>query len=624
MKYKYTRKETVKKCGRSLALLSLISIILAGCGESFLSPEPKSFFAPENTFNKKAGLQGVLNNLNLTIAREYYGSNAEIMSEYLFTDVGLPSESRSSVQPYDQSVDITPTNTSLPNWHVGDYWDRAYNGIGYANIVISNINNVKDWNSTEGRNSYLASAYFHQAYWYYRLVHQFGDVPVYLEQINEPRLGFNSFSREAILKQMRDHMEWAVENLPKNVRRGEINRAAGLHLLTKIYLSLRQFEDAINAASQVINNTKYALVQDRFGSGRYADDPEFNVMWDLFEKENIGAEENTEAILVTQDQFNVSGSPGPTKRNRNLVPAFIFINGMTVNDQVLTDSLGRGQAFSRPSPYYSYGIWNDPDDYRHSETNWFSRSDFYFNDKKWLEENGFENLYGKPLTEDRVKKVGYQGNWDSTRTWFSFPYNKVHVPDKTMEKRIEGGHSDWYIFRLAGTYLLRAEAYYWNNQLALAADDINMVRQRANADPVDPSEVDIGYIFDERARELWREEPRKTEMTRVSYIMAQLGVNGYSLDNMHQNNWWYERTMAKNIYFRNNLQIHGLETNTYRLDASRIYWPVPQDEIDANINGTINQWKGYAGSGNNIDPRNYEDIQQIPGANIHQKLQKLD
>lgn len=605
-----------------LALLVAAPLLLVGCGETFLEPEPKSFFAPENTFTQKAGLQGVLNNLNVTLAREYYGASPELMTEYMYTDLAVPSESRSTVQPYDVAQEIIPTNVSQDNYHVGDYWERAYNGITYANIIVSNIDQVTDWSSETERNQILAAGYFHQAYWYYRLVHQFGDVPVYLNQIEQPRTDFNSYSREAILKQIRDHLEYAVQWLPRDVRAGEVNRAAGYHLLTKVYLSLRQFEEAESAATQVISNSKYSLMRNRFGSGRFADDPDFNVMWDLFEKENISAGANTEGILMTQDQFNVQGSPGPTGRIRALVPLFFFMNGLSVDANTsFTDSLGRGVAFMRPTPFYEYKIWDDEeDDYRYDETNWFSRDDFYFNDKEWLESNGFGDLYRKPLTEERVQQVGYQGNFDSTRTWFAFPYNKYHVPDETQEETIEGGHSDWYVFRLAGTYLLRAEARYWQGDLSGAASDINEVRERSNADPIGSGDVTIDYIFDERARELFWEEPRNTELTRVSYILAQLGREGYSLENMDQNNWWYDRTIENNKYFRENLQIRGFATNTYNLVPSRVYWPVPQDEIDSNVEGTINQWRGYQGSGNNIEPRGYDQIQQLPGANVHEGL----
>lgn len=68
---------------------------------------------------------------------------------------------------------------------------------------------------------------------------------------------------------------------------------------------------------------------------------------------------------------------------------------------------------------------------------------------------------------------------------------------------------DWYLFRLAETYLLRAEAYYWLNQTDKAAADINSVRVRAKADPIVASQVSIDYILDERARELFAEEIQK-------------------------------------------------------------------------------------------------------------------
>ena len=615
---------------RTIALLALLvaaPLLLVGCGETFLEPEPKSFFAPENTFTKKAGLQGTLNNLNVTLAREYYGSTPELATEYMYTDLAVPSESRSSRQPYDVEQEIIPTNVSQTHFHVGDYWERAYNGITYANIIISNINRVTDWTSEEERNQMLAAGYFHQAYWYYRLVHQFGDVPVYLTQIEQPRTDFVSYRREAILKQIRDHLEYAVQwlRLPGDARAGEVNRAAGYHLLTKVYLSLRQFEEAESAATTVINSP-YSLMRDRFGSGRFADDPDFNVMWDLFEKENISAGANTEGILMTQDQFNVEGSPGPTERIRVFVPLFFFMNGLTVDENTsFTDSLGRGVAFLRPTPYYEHKVWDDKeDDYRYDETNWFSKDDFYFNDKDWLEDNGFGDLYRKPVTEERAQQVGYRGNFDSTRTWFAFPYNKYHVPDETDETTIRGGHTDWYVFRLAGTYLLRAEARYWQEKMSGAASDVNEVRERSNADPIGSGEVTIDYIFDERARELFLEEPRNTELTRVSYILAQLGRDGYSLENMAQNNWWYDRTIEHNKYFRENLQIRGFATNTYNLVPSRVYWPVPQDEIDSNVDGTINQWRGYQGSEDNIEPKGYEQIQQLPGANAHEELESIN
>ena len=49
------------------------------------------------------------------------------------------------------------------------------------------------------------------------------------------------------------------------------------------------------------------------------------------------------------------------------------------------------------------------------------------------------------------------------------------VPQQDQAARPNGGNGDWYVFRLAETYLIRAEAYYWKGELASAAEDINTI-----------------------------------------------------------------------------------------------------------------------------------------------------
>ncbi len=128
---------------------------------------------------------------------------------------------------------------------------------------------------------------------------------------------------------------------------------------------------------------------------------------------------------------------------------------------------------------------------------------------------------------------------------------------------MQGGQTDWYIFRIAETYLLRAEAYFWKGDLANAAADINMVRTRAKAAPYDAAQINMGTILDERARELYYEEPRKTELTRISYLFAMTGKaaeNGktYQLGNFSDNNYFYDRVKARNNFYNTGIRtIHN-------------------------------------------------------------------
>ena len=84
-------------------------------------------------------------------------------------------------------------------------------------------------------------------------------------------------------------------------------------------------------------------------------------------------------------------------------------------------------------------------------------------------------------------------------------------------------------------------------------NDVNEIRRRAKA-PELPS-VTLDDILDERARELYIEEHRKVELTRIAFLKAQLGKDGYSLSNFSEKNWYYDRVMEKNNFLQNSIFI---------------------------------------------------------------------
>lgn len=578
-----------------------LMLIFTSCSEEWLEPEPQSFFAPENTFVDKEGFESLLLSSRKQLRHEYVGDNSSINTEIYLSDVAVTAGPEAN-KVHNLELQVLPTGAGNSRIMSGaySYWSLGFNGIKYANIAISRVDDPNiEWETEEDRNEILAEGYFHRAYWYYRLVHQFGDVPLILDEVTEPRTDFNTYSRETILVQMMEDMEYAVQWLPESVLPGQINRAAGYHLLTKIYLSLREFDKAVEASSWVIDNSAHSLVTSRFGID--ANDPEYDVMWDLHQKENKS--NNPEGILVVQDKYNIEGDhPGGTQVMRDATPAWWWTpvldpNGEagTVNQpgDTLHEALGRGIAVVRTTDWYNYEIWEDPDDLRHSDVNWWSKDDFYYN-------NPDSEYYGEPFDGSAFS------NNDTIRTWFPFAYNKLFVEDEEREGQVDlrGGHSDWYLFRLAETYLLRAEAHYWKDDLSSAAEDINQVRNRAEASSIESIDVTIEEIFAERARELYYEEPRKTELTRVAYIMAQLGRDGYSLDNMDQSNWYHDIVLKNNIFYRENVPYGAYE---YRILPYHVYWPVPQNAIDANTQGVINQNEGYPGTSNNIPP-----IEEVP------------
>jgi hypothetical protein len=279
----------------------------------------------------------------------------------------------------------------------------------------------------------------------------------------------------------------------------------------------------------------------------------------------------------------------------------------------LTLWYGRGIGRLRGTPYATKYIWTDNTDLRHAKGMWADMTDLVYNnpaiktsDPAW---------YGKNLeqyTDANVNQRFLNGAKDTIRAWFGWPHYKVFIGSgKTASDKWwsppRGTNTDWYVFRLAETYLLRAEAYWWKGQNDLAMQDINKVRARAQAQPLtDASKVNIGTILDERQRELYWEEPRKEELTRMAYIFAQTGkaaYNGktYSVANFSTNNFFYDRIMEKNDFYKNSNVITN-SGNHFTISPYHVLWPIPQNDIDLNINGHINQNKGYAGSESNIAP----------------------
>jgi hypothetical protein len=122
-------------------------------------------------------------------------------------------------------------------------------------------------------------------------------------------------------------------------------------------------------------------------------------------------------------------------------------------------------------------------------------------------------------------------------------------------------YTDQYMFRLAETYLIRAEAYLGNNDKVNAAADINVVRARANASAVNAASVDINYILDERMREFGVEEKRRLTLARLGLV--------------------YDRTVAHNPY------------NADDVKAFNNLFPIPYSEIERNTTSKLEQNPGY-------------------------------
>jgi hypothetical protein len=561
-----------------------------------------SIFTPESIYVDEAGFKGVLVTLRKNLRVDFYGEGGGLASELISSEIAISAnKQQDAIHNFD--IQVVPTGTgNTYNFH--EIWTRGYNQVRNANVILSRIEQGT-FDSEETKNAIIAEAYFHRSYWYYRLIHLYGDVPFLNVEHTAPKIDFYTHSRKTILNKILEDMNFAVMWLPETVAPGEVSRGAGYHLLSKIYLADGRFQDAVQAASAVIDGGKYALMTERFGV--VGSERKYNVVWDLHQKENKSSSQNKEGLLVVQERYGFPDAEvsGGTKSIRRYVPAWwnnyikdpdgkrgtIDIRG---NEFLIL--AGRGVGYVRACSYHNYEIWTDDTDLRHeTETNWFSTDKFVYN-------NPSSAYFGQSVD------IKYTNATDTIHCWYPYPYYKIYVADEEKPDSPEGGHSDWYLFRLAETYLLRAEAYIWLNEYDKAAADINRVRSRANASLATAAEMNIGYILDERARELFAEEFRKTELTRIAFVMAEKGIEGYTLDNFSEKNFWYDRIMEKNEFYRVGDILWG--PNIYRMSPFHVLWPVPANAIDSNLGGVINQNKGYVGVEKNQPPLTVIDDRQ--------------
>lgn len=578
-----------------LSVFASTLMLHISCEEDLLEPKPLSFFAPENVYVNKAGFDAGLVTVRRDLKNEFYGERNPLNADVVMSDISP-----------DRSGDMTLLTPSTgPNMPFIPIFERIYGYIKNTNVIISRIDNIT-WENEADRNSILAQALFFRSYWYYRLVHTYGDVPFIGEELKAAKLDFYTHSKWAILKKIQSDLEYASQWLPETAKAGTPTKYAALHLLAKVYIVNAEFDKAVQAATSVINGP-YALMTTRFGSS--ANDPKRNVIWDLHRPENKAISQNTEAILVCIDRAE---APEGAKTNgsytqRNFTPTWWhnavrdsqgkqgtrdrFPDG---TNTPMYDTLGRGNPNIWPAPWHTYTLWGDgvyywrnTPDLRRADINWVDVDELLYNNPSSVD-------FGKPIDPRNFALIV-----DSMRTLWPFPHHKTWMPhEEAYVGHPMGGNGDYYVYRLAETYLIRAEAYFWKNQMDLAAADINVVRQRSNAIPVTAADIDIDFIFDERTRELYLEEMRHTEMVRASLIMAKLNIGGYSLENFSQDNWFYDRVIDRVIYYT----LGQVGTWVFKIRPYHVFWPININIITANTKGVINQNVGYEGADDNVLP----------------------
>ena len=486
------------------------------------------------------------------------------------TDVGAPGDTQGVEVPFFQYGSLNAENGG-----VNKLWTSLYSIINSANIIIN----------TEGVDpAAKGEAEFFRAYAYNMLVTLWGPVPLITESKAEPRTDFTRNAVSEVDAVIAADLNDAMANLPevgKTKTQNRINKDCARILAGEAFNRMGKYSEAESAVTATINSGNYQLISERYG--KFLSDAG-DYYSDMFRWGNQRRSQgNKEGIWVFQMEYErdvTGGTINAPQQRRNWVAAFHKLTDFMQN----ADSLGgRGNGRLRLSNYVKYGIWEEGD-IRNSNHN--IRRILYCNKPNISKEisvlDGFRVDDDTPGATKITIKTGDRIYWKTGDTL------AVMYPHPTKwggyDETDDFGWSlvkDWPLMRLADAYLLRAEARIQQNNQAGAAEDINVLRDRAfktyreesgnaEAGKVTSAQMTIDFLLDERIRELVGEENRRYTLCRTGKLAERVKM---MMDK------WAESTPSK--------AISGFDASKHTL------LPIPLSEIQLNKDADLQQNPGY-------------------------------
>lgn len=500
------------------------------------------------------------------------------------------------------------------------YWDKFYKIISYSNLSLSKINDV-EWPSDAEKNRIEAEAKFLRGLSYLRLGELFGGVPLQLEYSETPNYAFERNSRAEVFQAAIDDLEAAYAVLPQNVQVAEYGRAgkgAAALYCSEAYLAIgvekggdkNAFQKAATFAEEVTK--MHPMMKDRFGVRANASDggenygvanydPNGNVISDLFSHKNVSSPMNTEAVWVmvgTPSYKDYSAYGGRRGCTLGLTPALQDFEWDEKYQEYTSDGKpkyvgpwkkfsaryggamspaflgGTGWAQVTPTEYLSTTMWDNEHNF-----NSLGKDLRYIEDVTVMTEflmcDDTHPLYEKKLGKDYINHA------TPDQSGIFFPIFAKETPfsawdyDPSEPAGWFGTYVNFYrskyAARSAEAYLLLAEAKLRLGDNAGAADALNQVRERAQANLVGAGDMTLDLILDERARELFYEEFRWATFLRMEPQVWKQRIYDHGM---------YSAQPGARVWTKEDPNIRRWAEYTEKIPFD--YLPIPQTYIDLN------------------------------------------
>ena len=239
------------------------SVLCTSCMDSFLERDPYGAITGNTFFTQKehANLAAIASYGKL---QKLNGHWADAQLELGMTGDFSPSGFKDASLFYSGSFNPNERNV------VDGIWTKAYQGIAVCNSGIEGIERMApSIIDIETKNKHLAELRFVRAFWYFRLIQFYGDVPMRSVTVKDPtsrdEVDLEALpQKEIIEKYIVEDLEFAAQYLPDKWDEKYHNRAnkgAAYAYLCEAHLYNKNYEAAI-VVGEKVENYGYALIDN--------------------------------------------------------------------------------------------------------------------------------------------------------------------------------------------------------------------------------------------------------------------------------------------------------------------------------------------------------------------------